>query len=337
MPDPDPLPVSAAVTDFMSAADKEAMRAAMDLGNAATKNTGTGADDVATGNHTHTGLSVQAGGTPSVRALGTASTEACAGDDARLSDARTPTSHTHDDRYYTESEIDNALSGKANSSHNHDDRYYTESEIDTALTGKANASHTHAISNITGLQTALDAKLAASDVLDEDDMASNSATKPPTQQSVKAYVDAANAGGSGGAAGSARFRAYKSTNQTINNNVETTVTWDVEEFDSANIFSSNAVTIPNGQGWLIAAKVVHLNSNVATSYNLRIKDGSTVIRETPLGGRYLQATDDHTIALTSLVEGNGNAWTVTLQQVSGETRSLESGTAFCEFWGVRLW
>lgn len=31
----------------------------------------------------------------------------------------TPVSHTHDDRYYTESEVDSKLSGKANTSHNH--------------------------------------------------------------------------------------------------------------------------------------------------------------------------------------------------------------------------
>ncbi len=44
------------------------------------------------------------------------------------------------------------------SSHTHDDRYYTESEVDTKLNGKANASHTHSISNISGLQSALDGK-----------------------------------------------------------------------------------------------------------------------------------------------------------------------------------
>jgi hypothetical protein len=32
--------------------------------------------------------------------------------DSRLSDARTPTTHTHDDRYYTESEINTLLAGK---------------------------------------------------------------------------------------------------------------------------------------------------------------------------------------------------------------------------------
>ena len=42
-------------------------------------------------------------------------------------------SHTHDDRYYTESEINSKLNGKANSSHTHDDRYYTESEVETRI------------------------------------------------------------------------------------------------------------------------------------------------------------------------------------------------------------
>lgn len=31
--------------------------------------------------------------------------------------------HTHDDRYYTESEVNNLINGKANSNHTHDDRY----------------------------------------------------------------------------------------------------------------------------------------------------------------------------------------------------------------------
>lgn len=84
---------------------------------------------------------------------------------------KSDTGHTHDGRYYTESEIDTKLSGKGTyskpstgipktdlasavqtslgkadsalqslPSHNHDDRYYTESEIDTKLSGKANTS-----------------------------------------------------------------------------------------------------------------------------------------------------------------------------------------------------
>ena len=35
------------------------------------------------------------------------------------------------------------LGGKADKNHKHDDRYYTESEINTKLNDKANKSHTH--------------------------------------------------------------------------------------------------------------------------------------------------------------------------------------------------
>ena len=56
--------------------------------------------------------------------------------DPRLSDARTPTAH------------------------NHDDRYYTDAETDTLLQGKAAASHQHPFSDITG--TATDAQIPAS-------------------------------------------------------------------------------------------------------------------------------------------------------------------------------
>ncbi len=54
----------------------------------------------------------------------------------------TSSSHNHDDKYYTESEVNNLLDGKADSSHshsyapsshNHDDKYYTESEVNNLL------------------------------------------------------------------------------------------------------------------------------------------------------------------------------------------------------------
>lgn len=54
-----------------------------------------------------------------------------------------PSAHTHDDRYYTESEINSKLDGKSNTGHTHDDRYYTESEMNTKLAGKSDTSHSH--------------------------------------------------------------------------------------------------------------------------------------------------------------------------------------------------
>lgn len=58
--------------------------------------------------------------------------------------------------------LQSALDSKAASGHNHDDAYYTESEVDTFLSGKANSSHTHTIANITNLQSTLDGKAATS-------------------------------------------------------------------------------------------------------------------------------------------------------------------------------
>ena len=61
--------------------------------------------------------------------------------------------------------LETIASGKADKSHTHDDRYYTETEINskistlnTSISGKANSSHAHAISDITNLQSTLDGK-----------------------------------------------------------------------------------------------------------------------------------------------------------------------------------
>jgi len=73
----------------------------------------------------------------------------------------TPSAHTHDDRYYTESEITTNYYSKTQSdarysvtTHTHDDRYYTESEIDTKL-GQINfafVASNDSTTNVTGAE-----------------------------------------------------------------------------------------------------------------------------------------------------------------------------------------
>ena len=76
-----------------------------------------------------------------------------------------PSAHTHDDRYYTESEIDSkvntinsSIGTKADKTHTHDDRYYTESEMNTKLAGKSDTTHTHDDRYYT--ESEIDSKLA---------------------------------------------------------------------------------------------------------------------------------------------------------------------------------
>ena len=74
----------------------------------------------------------------------------------------------------------------------------TGAEIKSAYEGEANTNaYTDAEkTKLAGIATSANNYSISSDLLDEDNMASNSATKVPSQQSVKAYVDA-NAGGGG--------------------------------------------------------------------------------------------------------------------------------------------
>lgn len=48
-----------------------------------------------------------------------------------------------------------AWNSKAAGSHTHDDRYYTEAEVNSLLAWKANTSHTHSMGDISGLSTVL--------------------------------------------------------------------------------------------------------------------------------------------------------------------------------------
>ena len=60
------------------------------------------------------------------------------------------TGHTHDDRYFTETEINTALTKKSDTGHTHDDRYFTETEVNNLLAGKSDTGHTHSNYSPTG-------------------------------------------------------------------------------------------------------------------------------------------------------------------------------------------
>ena len=80
---------------------------------------------------------------------------------------------------------------------------------------------------------------------EDDDMVSDSVLHVPTQQSVKAYVDA-NAGGGGGEGAYAKLQS--STQQFIINDALVVLTWDTEEFDppyNCSYVSNNRIQVTN--------------------------------------------------------------------------------------------
>lgn len=65
----------------------------------------------------------------------------------------------HNHTFATVVNLQSTLNSKSDVGHTHDDRYYTETEMNTKLNGKANSTHTHNISDVTGLSTSLDGKM----------------------------------------------------------------------------------------------------------------------------------------------------------------------------------
>ena len=98
-------------------------------------------------------------------ALGETSSTAYAGDKGKTAYDHSQSAHAPSNAQknsdITKGEIEAKLTGEISShshalpSHNHDDIYYTESEIDTKLGGKANATHNHTKSEITDFPTSM--------------------------------------------------------------------------------------------------------------------------------------------------------------------------------------
>ena len=101
-------------------------------------------------------------------------------------------------------------------------------------------------------------------------MSSDSATALATQQSIKAYVDA-NAGSA-----DISCKLTKSSDQTISNNLTTTITWDVEEYDTDNMHtgSSGTITIKTAGKYQITAQTRWESNGTNTRFIAIMKNGS---------------------------------------------------------------
>ena len=86
------------------------------------------------------------------------------------------------------SNIQTQLNGKAAASHTHDDRYYTEDEVDGLLAAKANTNHSHSAANITSGTLALDRIPTITDAKIQG-MSASKLTGTIPQANLPSYVD----------------------------------------------------------------------------------------------------------------------------------------------------
>lgn len=121
------------------------------------------------------------------------------------------------------------------------------SGLQSALNGKASASHTHAISDVTSLQSALDGKESASNKSTSTSLGTSN-TLYPTQNAVKTYVDNAIAGVGGTADGNSYHTGITAVNGVIQLTSSNTAPqlnatasglWNIS-------ISGNAATVTNG-------------------------------------------------------------------------------------------
>lgn len=158
------------------------------------------------------------------------------------------------------------------------------------------------------------------EVLDEDDMASNSNIKLATQQSIKAYVDTTPY---------PTFSAYLSANQAISASTETRINCDTESWDSHNYYdnSTNYRFTPLRAGrYLLVAHVIYSTGADVPRVEIRFRKNGTVIASPALTGR-ANSAQDLAIGNSIIVSLNGSTDYVDLAGFSLAAGNMLGGSA----------
>lgn len=142
--------------------------------------------------------------------------------------------------------------------------------------GKANTSHAHAISDVTGLQAALDAKLDDSQLDTDTALTADSDTKIATQKAVKAYVDAG--GGNSYTLVDQSGNPITSTTVTITIATPGVVSWTGHGLaaDTAIILNTTGA-LPTG---LTVGTIYYVRNPAANSFELSATVGGASINTT---------------------------------------------------------
>jgi hypothetical protein len=163
-------------------------------------------------------------------------------------------------------------------------------------------------------------------LLDEDDMASNSATRGATQQSIKAYAD-----------NIPMFRAYMGSAQTIANVTTTKLQFNTESFDTNSWYdnSTNYRYTPLKAGkYLVTARLRYNNNNVSNRDIFIYKNGSGVAQQRI----YNPSGEIITNEITTIADMNGSTDYLEAfsQQSTGGNADTFTGVSVTEFSAIYI-
>lgn len=181
------------------------------------------------------------------------------------------------------------------------------------------ASAVMTLTNKTLTSPVLNTGVSGTAVLDEDNMASDSATQLATQQSIKAYVDA------NAATTPSRARVYKDAAQSINTATPTILTFNQETFDNDtmhdNSTNNSRITITTAGLYSLKAQVAFAANATGNRKIFFVKNGSTSLASVYCAP---SPTDRTVLQAMTLVQASASDYfEVQAEQGSGGALNIE--------------
>ncbi len=230
-----------------------------------------------------------------------------------------------------QTDLQSALDGKAASSHTHDDRYYTESEADALLGAKADAEHEHAAADI------------SSGAFDGDRLPALSTTKrggaPATGTPSGKFLRDDDSWAAAVEESTLAARVYNSADLSISDSAWTALTFDSETFDDGGLHStaSNTGRLTAPEAGLYAIGCVAAFATNTSGYRaIRIrKNGSATLaqwNQTPVSGTWTLLEGATLIKLSA-----GDYVEVEVYQNSGGSLAVKTTSDLTPlFWMARI-
>jgi len=129
------------------------------------------------------------------------------------------------------------------------------------------------------------------------------------------------------------FFAYPTSNQSLSNVTSTQVVLNAELYDTANAFTSNAFTVPSGQGGKYVLNFgIRRNTWTSDRFYTFLKKGGSSIFEMDSYGKSYATNNGFTLYQLSA----GDVITLFAYQDSGSTQEIHAGSASTFFCGYKI-